>query len=174
IFHSAVFPLTGKMLRRRGGTPMSPPPPLAEPVDPTRVRTLPPHFAWIDHRLRDRLRELSLEEIALLVFLHLAADKHGLSFWSDATIARKLHLSEGDVIQAPVEHLATPLAPLRGPRTDASSSLAPLPLRVAPARDGTYEVLDGFKRLAHWRHAGHTHVPVIVEEDAGAEVVRKA
>ncbi len=50
---------------------MSPPPPLADPVDPTRVRTLPRHFAWIDHRLRDRLRELSLEEIALLVFLHL-------------------------------------------------------------------------------------------------------
>src|SRR6266542_3833515 len=73
----------GKMLGRRGGTPMSPSPPLAEPVDPTRVRTLPRHFAWIDHRLRDRLRELSLEEIALLVFLHLAADKHGLSFWSD-------------------------------------------------------------------------------------------
>ena len=79
---------------------MRPPLPFADPVDPTRVRTLPRHFAWIDHRLRDRLRALSLEEIALLVFLHLAADKHGLSFWSDATIARKLGLPEGDVIQA--------------------------------------------------------------------------
>ena len=79
---------------------MRPPPQFADPVDPTRVRTPPRHFAWIDHRLRDRLRELSLEEIALLVFLHLAADKHGLSFWSDATIARKLGLPEGDVHQA--------------------------------------------------------------------------
>jgi hypothetical protein len=79
---------------------MPPPPQLAEPVDPTRVRTLPRHFAWVDHRLRERLRALSLEEIALLFFLHLAADKSGLSFWSDATIARKLHLTEGDVIQA--------------------------------------------------------------------------
>src|SRR6266511_587546 len=78
------------------------------------------------------------------------------------------------VLDVPVERLATTLAPLRGPRTDASTSLAPLPLRVAPARDGTYEVLDGFKRLAHWRHAGHTHVPVLVEADAGAAVVRKA
>ena len=46
---------------------MSPPPPFADPVDPTRVRTLPRHFAWIDHRLRDRLRELSLEEIASML-----------------------------------------------------------------------------------------------------------
>ena len=49
--------------------------PFAEPVDPTRVRTLPRHFAWVDHRLRERLRTLSLEEIALLFFLHLAADE---------------------------------------------------------------------------------------------------
>jgi hypothetical protein len=73
---------------------------LAEAVDPTRVRPLPRQFAWIDHRLRDRLRELSLEEITLLLFLHLAADKSGLSFWSNAMIARKLSLGEGDVIQA--------------------------------------------------------------------------
>src|SRR6266545_4864908 len=75
------------------------------------------------------------------------------------------------VLDVPVERLATTLAPLRGPRTDASTSLAPLPLRVAPARDGTYEVLDGFKRLAHWRHAGHTHVPVVVEADTPRRTV---
>ncbi len=98
---------------------MRPPPQFAEPVDPTRVRTLPRHFAWIDHRLRDRLRELSLEEIALLVFLHLAADKHGLSFWSDATsdatIGRKLRLSEGDVIEARFRLVAKGLVAYRYP-----------------------------------------------------------
>ena len=77
-----------------------PPPPLAAPVDPTRVRTLPRHFAWIDHRLRERLRNLSLEEIARLLFLHLAADRTGCSFWADATIAKKLGLREDDVSQA--------------------------------------------------------------------------
>lgn len=70
------------------------------PVDPARVRTLPKHFAWADHRLRERLKDLSLEEIALLFFLLLAADKNGCSFWSDAALGRKLHLKEGDVIQA--------------------------------------------------------------------------
>jgi hypothetical protein len=80
--------------------PYPPPPLLATPVDPARVRTLPRHFAWVDHRLRERLRELSLEEIALLFFLHLAADKTGCSFWADSTIAMKVGLREGDVVHA--------------------------------------------------------------------------
>lgn len=70
------------------------------PVDPARVRTLPRHFAWVDHRLRERLHTLSLEEIALLFFLHIVADRNGCSFWADSTIAKKLNLKEGDVIQA--------------------------------------------------------------------------
>ncbi|MGH2667968.1 MAG: ParB/RepB/Spo0J family partition protein, partial [bacterium] len=78
------------------------------------------------------------------------------------------------VLDIPVERLATTLAPLRGPRTDPSTSLAPLPLRVAPVGDGTYEVLDGFKRLARWRGEGYTHVPVVVEEDARAGIICKA
>ena len=76
------------------------------------------------------------------------------------------------VRELPVARLATTLAPLRGPRTDAASALAPLPLRVAATGDGTYEVLDGFKRLATWTRAGHTHVPVVVEDAPG--VVGKA
>ena len=94
---------------------MQAPLPFAEPVDPTRVRTLPRHFAWVDHRLRDRLRALRLEEIALLFFLHLAADRHGLSFWSDATIARKLSLREGDVLQARLRLVAQGLVVYRYP-----------------------------------------------------------
>lgn len=78
----------------------------AEPIDPSRVRTLPTHFAWIDHRLRDRLGSLSLEEIALLFFLHLAADHSGLSFWADATIAKRLQLREGDVVEARMDLVA--------------------------------------------------------------------
>lgn len=81
--------------------PMSTRPmPDREPVQPDRVRMLPRHFAWVDHRLRDRLSALTPVEIALLFFLHLVADKAGLSFWADATIAKKLGLKEGDVIEA--------------------------------------------------------------------------
>ena len=92
-----------------------PPPPLAAPVDPTRVRTLPRHFAWLDHRLRERLRDLSLEAIALLLFLHLAADRTGCSFWADATIAKKLGLREGEVVQARFRLVAQGLVAYRYP-----------------------------------------------------------
>lgn len=70
------------------------------PVDPARVRTLPRHFAWVDHRLRDRLSALTQAEIALLFFLHLVADRQGCSFWAESTVAKKLGLKEGDVIEA--------------------------------------------------------------------------
>lgn len=86
-----------------------------DPVDPTRVRTRPAHFAWIDHRLRDRRRDLSLEAIALLLFLPLAADRTGCSFWAAATIAKKLGLREGDVIQARSRLVAKGLLASRSP-----------------------------------------------------------
>jgi hypothetical protein len=79
---------------------MSTPGPDREPVDSSRVRALPLHFAWADHRLRDILYRLSLEEIALLFFLHLAADRNGCSFWADSTIARKIGIPEGEVVRA--------------------------------------------------------------------------
>jgi hypothetical protein len=103
------------------------PPPLADPVDPTRVRTLPRHFAWIDHRLRERLRDLSLEAIALLFFLHLAADRVGCSFWADATIAKKLGLREGDIIRARAQLVAQGLVAYRYPLSQLLPVEAPRP-----------------------------------------------
>ena len=63
----------------------------------------------------DGLGGVGLGEIALVFFLHLAADKSGLSFWSDAMIARKLHLAEGDVIQARFRLVAKGLVAYRYP-----------------------------------------------------------
>jgi hypothetical protein len=85
------------------------------PVDPARVRTLPAHFAWADHRLRDRLGVLRPVEIALLFFLHLVADRNGCSFWADSTIAKKLGLKEGDAIEARYGLLAKGLIAYRYP-----------------------------------------------------------
>lgn len=85
------------------------------PVDPGRVRTLPKHFAWADHRLRERLTKLTPVEIALLFFLHLVADRNGCSFWADSTIGKKLGLKEGDVIEARYGLLAKGLIAYRYP-----------------------------------------------------------
>ncbi len=94
---------------------MTKPPDPDAVVDPARVRSLPRHFAWVDHRLRDRLANLSLEEIALLFFLHLAANKQGCSFWADSTIAKKLGLKEGQVIEARYHLLSRGLIAYRYP-----------------------------------------------------------
>lgn len=75
-------------------------PPEREPIDPSRLRRLPGHFAWVDHRVRELLPTLSLEETALYFFLHVAADRFGLSFYADATIAKRLGLSESQVARA--------------------------------------------------------------------------
>jgi len=71
-----------------------------QPLCPDRVRTLPRHFAWVDHRLRDHLAHLSLEEIALLFFLHLVADKLGCSWWSDPAAAKRLGIQTAEVTEA--------------------------------------------------------------------------
>jgi hypothetical protein len=79
---------------------MKTPLPDPDPVDPARIRAIPRHFAWVDHRLRDVLQRLTLEEIALLFFLHLAADRKGCSFWADSTVGKKLGIMEGEVVRA--------------------------------------------------------------------------
>jgi len=73
-----------------------------EPLDPSRLRKLPSHFGWVDHRVREHLPTLTLEEIALYFFLHLAADRYGLSFYADSTLSRLLGICEGQVAQARV------------------------------------------------------------------------
>lgn len=94
---------------------MSRPRPDPQPLLPDRVRVRPPHFAWVDHRLRDRLDRLTLPEIALLFFLHLAADKSGCCYWAESTIAKRLGLKEGDVIEARYGLLAKGLIAYRYP-----------------------------------------------------------
>ena len=67
--------------------------PLKKPLPllvPQRVRTIPPSFAWIDHRLRSEgiLPRLRPEDLGLYLFLALAADQQGLSCWRLDRIAK--------------------------------------------------------------------------------------
>ncbi len=96
---------------------MKRPRPDSEVVDPARVRTFPRQFAWADCRLRDVLSVLTKEEIALLFFLHLAADRRGCSFWADGTLAKRLPLREEEVRQAREGLVAKDLVAYRYPLT---------------------------------------------------------
>jgi hypothetical protein len=60
--------------------------PLKKPLtilDNNRLRRVPRSFAWIDHRIRSEgfLKKLQPQDIALYLFLALAADRNGLSCW---------------------------------------------------------------------------------------------
>lgn len=64
------------------------------PLRPERLRQIPPSFSWVDHRLvrHGHLRRADPSAWALHLFLLTVADVHGLSYYSDASIARHLNL----------------------------------------------------------------------------------
>jgi hypothetical protein len=64
------------------------------PLRPDRLRQIPPSFSWVDHRLvrHGHLRRADPNAWALYLFLVTVADVHGLSYYSDASIARHLNL----------------------------------------------------------------------------------
>jgi hypothetical protein len=53
---------------------------------------VPPHFSWVDHRLirHHRLRDCDHSAWALYLFLVSVGDAQGLSYYSDASLARAL------------------------------------------------------------------------------------
>lgn len=61
---------------------------------PERQRQIPPHFSWVDHRLirQHRLRDCDHSAWALYLFLVSVGDAQGLSYYSDASLARALKL----------------------------------------------------------------------------------
>jgi len=64
---------------------------------PDNVRKIEGSFAWIDHRLlrNGYLAALTHEEQALYLFLALAADRHGVSFYRKEKICDLLGLDFG-------------------------------------------------------------------------------
>ena len=66
-----------------------------QPVDPERVRKMPVQFATVDRQLvyQKHIRRMSIDEIALYVFLECVSDAKGLSFYSDERICEELHFS---------------------------------------------------------------------------------
>ena len=69
---------------------------------PDRVRSCGKSFCFIPHRfLTDGfLQSLTRLELALYLFLVLASDKHGLSFYGDKRICSTLGFKESDYLFA--------------------------------------------------------------------------
>lgn len=63
---------------------------------PDRRRRVPKHFSWVDHRLvRERhLERLTPDAGLLYLFLLTVADADGVSYYADASIAKRLGIEE--------------------------------------------------------------------------------
>ncbi len=73
------------------------------PIDPGRVRAIPPSgFSWLDRRfVRDGfLDRLPTEASLIYFFLVAVSDAQGLSFYSDPTIAKLLRLDHEQIEQS--------------------------------------------------------------------------
>ena len=71
-------------------------------INPQRLRCINGSFSFIPHRfLTDGfLQSLQQQELMLYVFLVLAADRHGLSYYSYERICSLLHMSVEQYIAA--------------------------------------------------------------------------
>jgi len=63
-------------------------------LNPERLRKVPPQFSWIDHRLVQENYFVRCDHAAwaLYLFLTSVADAEGLSYYSDASLLRRLNL----------------------------------------------------------------------------------
>lgn len=93
---------------------------------PERVRRVPPHFSWVDHRLvRDHhLRRADAKAWARSLVRVTVGDEHGLSYYSDATLGRLRSLQADEVV------------PARGPRLAAALIAHEAPLYQVLALEG--------------------------------------
>lgn len=71
-----------------------------EPLNPQRIRKITGSFAFIEHCFRRWIKHLGSEELLLYLFLVLAADEQGLSYYSPETICSHLNLSPNQYRQA--------------------------------------------------------------------------
>ena len=88
-----------------------------------RVRR-PPHegFSWVDRRfLREFAVRLSGDAVFLYLFLTAVSDKHGLSYYSETTLALRLRTSEATVLEAREELIVYDLVAYQAPLTQVLS-----------------------------------------------------
>ena len=78
---------------------------------PQRLRRPPATgWSWLDRRfLREHADHLSREAVLLYLFLAAVADRHGVSFYGDETLATRLRLTKPVLQQAREELLARDL-----------------------------------------------------------------
>lgn len=101
---------------------------------PERIRKVPAHFSWVDHRLVQdhHIERCGADALALYLFLVTVGDARGLSYYSDAVVARRLSMDSARLAKARHDLLRSTLIAYRKPLyqvLDLTPALAP----TAPA-----------------------------------------
>lgn len=72
------------------------------PIRPELLRHVPNGFSWVDHRLirQRRLEGCPHSAWALYLFLVTVGDAQGLSYYSEASLCRRLRMDAGELATA--------------------------------------------------------------------------
>jgi hypothetical protein len=84
---------------------------------PERLRRLPAQFSWVDQALVQRrlIDRCESRAAALYLFVLTVADAQGLSYYGNATLARRLNLSEAELDAARARLIALELLAYEAP-----------------------------------------------------------
>ena len=106
---------------------------------PERLRQVPAQFSWVDQGIvrAHLIDRCEARAAALYLFLVTVADAQGLSYYSEATLGARLHLSREELVTARAQLLDIELIAYQAPLYQVLA-LAGTPPRVptqAPVRN---------------------------------------
>lgn len=107
-----------------------------QPIHPDRIRRVPKQFSWVDGRLvRDHhIDRCSHTAATLYLFLVTVADCHGLSYYTDQTISKRLSMDISTLASARLELIQYKLIAYKKPLFQVLD-LAPPELTIPDQRN---------------------------------------
>jgi hypothetical protein len=104
--------------------------PIKRVLCPERVRRVPAQFSWVDQRLvgERHIECCDAPAAALYLFLVTVADAQGLSYYSDASLAKRLSLHPSRLSQARADLLRVGLIAYERPLYQVLALDAPAPV----------------------------------------------
>jgi hypothetical protein len=121
---------------------------------PNRLRRPPATgWSWVDRCfVREHMAYLSREATLLYFILCAVADKHGMSFYGDGTLAVMLHVPLSALVQARDELLARDLIAHEARFTQVLSLIPPLERRCSGPGAGLMQLGEILRRAAALPH----------------------
>lgn len=120
-------------------------------IRPDRVRQVPPSFNWVDHRLvcERYIERCDCTALALYLFLITVSDVQGLSYYSDASICRRLKIEPLQLSAARRQLEQADLIAYRQPlyQVLALESGVPIVASSQPRTGQTQSAADILKRI---------------------------